>query len=130
MRSHFSLHQGIAAACAVAGAATTVNSNCCAQTLIAADYATNSTYATGWQAGQNGGFGFGTWTNSGTEATSPIEAAMDRTSPYNPFGVAWTLYNPEGSIPQTDVAQSPGSCVNPPTGTDISRMGRALPTAP
>jgi hypothetical protein len=125
MRSHFSLNQGVAAACAVAGAATLMNPVCSAQTFIAADYATNSTYATGWQAGQNGGYGFGPWSMNYTESTSPIEADMDRTSPYDPFGVAWTLYNPEGSAP---APTSPGSqCINPPTGTDISRAGRALP---
>src|SRR5215831_3768450 len=125
MRSHFSLNQGIAAACAVAGAATTLNSNCSAQTLIAADYATNSTYATGFQAGQNGGYGFGAWSMNYTEATSPIEADIDRTSPYDPFGVAWVLYNPEGSAPMVG---SPGTgCIQDPTGTDISRAGRALP---
>jgi hypothetical protein len=60
-----------------------------------------------------------------TESTSPIEAAVDRTSPYDPFGVAWTLYNPEGTVPKPD---SPGTqCVTLPTGTDISRAGRALP---
>lgn len=111
--------------CAVAGATTLLNGNCSAQTLIAADYATNSTYAAGWVAGQNGGHGFGAWSMNGTEAASPIEAAMDGTSPHDPFGVAWTLYNPEGSTPD---AASPGSgCVNDLTGTDISRAGRALP---
>ncbi len=125
MRSHFSLNQGVAAACAVAGAATMLNGNCPAQTFIAADYATNATYAGGWGAGQNGGYGFGSWSMNGTEATSPNEHAMDRTSPYDPFGVAWTLYNPEGTTPSPT---SPGTqCVNPPTATDISRAGRALP---
>jgi hypothetical protein len=127
MRSHFSLNQGIAAACAVAGAATTLNSNCSAQAFIAADYATNSAYASGWQAGQNGGYGFGAWSMSGTETTSPIEADIDRTSPYDPFGVAWVLYNPEGTQPGPG---SPGTfCTNPPLGTDISRAGRALPNS-
>jgi hypothetical protein len=120
MRSHFSLNQGVAAACAVAGAATMLGGNCSAQNPIAADYATDPAYAEGWSAGQNGGHGFGAWSMNGTEATSPIEAAMDRTSPFNPFGVAWALYNPEGTTPGS-------GCVNPPTGTDISRAGRALP---
>jgi len=124
MRSHFLLSQGVATACAVAGAATLLNGNCSAQNPIAADFATNSTYASGWSAGQNGGYGFGPWSMANTEATSPIEAAMDSTSPYNPFGVAWTLYNPEGSTPD---AGPGGQCANPPTGTDISRAGRAIP---
>ncbi|SPE51744.1 exported hypothetical protein [Verrucomicrobia bacterium] len=126
MRSHFSLNRGAAAACAVAGATTLLNGNCSAQTVVAADYATNSTYAAGWSAGQNGGYGFGAWSMDYTEATSPIEADIDRTSPLDPFGVAWTLYNPEGTLPTA--GNSPGGqCVNPPTGTDISRAGRAIP---
>ncbi len=128
MRSHFLLSQGVATACAVAGAATLLNGNCSAQNPIAVDYATNSTYGSGWSAGQNGGYGFGPWSMANTEATSPIEAAMDSTSPYNPFGVAWTIYNPEGSTPNPfSPVFSPGQCVNPPTSTDISRAGRAIP---
>src|SRR5207244_2961378 len=57
--------------------------------------------------------------------TNLVQNAMDHTSPYNPFGVAWTLYNP--------VAPDVG-CPNPPdTGSgfpvtgDISRAGRAIP---
>jgi len=125
MRSHFALPRRVAVSCAVAGATTLLSGHSSAQTLIAADYATNATYAAGWSAGQNGGYGFGPWSMNGTEATSPIEADIDRTSPYDPFGVAWTLYNPEGTTP---APTSPGTqCVNPPTGTDISKAGRALP---
>jgi len=102
-----------------------LNGNSPAQTFIAADYATNSTYASGWSAGHNGGYGFGPWSMNGTEVTSPDEHAMDRTSPFNPFGVAWALYNPEGVTP---AATSPGTqCVIDPVGSDISRAGRALP---
>jgi hypothetical protein len=125
MRSHFSLPQGAAATCAVAGALTMLNGNCSAQSFIAADYATNSTYAQGWSETQNGGYGFGPWSMSGTESTSPNEHDMDRTSPFNPFGVAWTLFNPEGTTPGP--ANSWSQCVNPPTGSDISRAGRAIP---
>jgi hypothetical protein len=121
MKSHFSLNGGVAVACAVAGASTLLmNGNCSAQTLIAADYATNSTYAAGWSAGQNGGYGFGPWSMDNT-SSSPIQNAMDRTSPYDPFGVAWTIYNPDGLV-------SENGCPNPPDGgTDISRAGRAIP---
>src|SRR6266478_88739 len=128
MKSHFTLNGGVAVACAVAGASTILNGNCSAQMLIAADYATNSTYAGGWSAGQNGGYGFGPWSMDNTEATSPNEHAMDGTSPFNPFGVAWTLYNPEGAIPNPDSPVfSPGNCSNGDTGTDISKAGRAIP---
>jgi hypothetical protein len=132
MRSHFllrSLNRGAAAACAVAGAATVLNGKAAAQTVIAADYATNSAYSGGWSAGQNGGYGFGAWSmdyTGGTSSNNVSQNAMDRTSQFDPFGVAWTLYNPQGTTP--DPANSPGGqCVNPPTGTDISRAGRAFP---
>lgn len=124
MRSHFSIPRGVATACAVAGASAILNGNCSAQNPIAADFASDPAYASGWSAGQNGGYGFGPWSMNGTETTSPIEAALDRTSSQDPFGVAWTLYNPEGSAPQPP----PGTgCINSPIGTDISRAGRAMP---
>jgi hypothetical protein len=116
MRSHFSLNQGVTAACAVAGAATVLHGTCAAQPFIAADYAADPTYAAGWSAGQNGGYGFGPWSMDNTLDT-PIQNAMDSTSPFNPFGVAWTLYNANGPAV---------TCFNPPNGgTDISRAGRS-----
>jgi hypothetical protein len=150
VRSHFSLNslnKGAALACALAGTTAILSGNCSAAALIAADSATDPTYASGWSpsseydpsilGGQNGGYGFGPWTTYGTEATSPNEHALDRTSPYDPFGVAWTLYNPEGTQPNkwpdgTDATgfkfpDSPGTCTNGTTGTDLSRAGRAFP---
>ena len=50
------MSSGTAVACAVAGAASVLNTHCSAQNFLAADYATNSTYATNWVAGQNGGY--------------------------------------------------------------------------
>ena len=124
MKSHFSLNNRTIAACAVAGASTMLmNGNCAAQTVIAADYATNSIYAGGWSAGQNGGHGFGPWSTDNTGTSLP-QNDIDTTSPYDPFGVGWVLYNP--------IAPAVG-CSNPPdTGTgnnggDISRAGRAIP---
>jgi hypothetical protein len=160
--SHFSLNKGVAVACAVAATAVLLNGICSAQNhLIAADYATNSIYASGWtealnyaQRGQNGGYGFGgwnMWTNVPYDPSrEPGQRAMDRTSPYDPFGVAWTLYNPHGLRPNTwphDATSnpsdpffpnSPGTCYNPPTsydffqppgsgGYDLAQAGRALP---
>lgn len=157
MTSHFSLNKRVAAACAVAGAAALLlNGNCSAQPFIAADYATNSIYASGWtevfganDRGQNGGYGFGPW--SMWHQVGPNHSgltAMDQTSPYDPFGKAWTLCNPYGLTPNTwpgntspeppssvSYAASPGTCVNPPTGYsqfgagayDLSQAGRALP---
>jgi hypothetical protein len=53
---------------------------------------------------------------------SPIQNAMDRTSPYDPFGVAWTLYNPVA--PAVGCPNPPDTTFPPPTG-DISRAGRS-----
>jgi hypothetical protein len=123
-----------------------LNGNCSAQTLIAADYATNSIYAAGWSAGQNGGYGFGAWSMDNTTG-SLVQNAMDRTnSPYassfDPFGVAWTIFNPNGPISPAypglgQPAGWPGGCASPPdTGVigpgnpphgDVSRAGRAIP---
>jgi hypothetical protein len=89
MRSHFSLNRGVATACAVAGATTLLHGNCSAQNLIAADYATNSTYAGGWSAGQNGGYGFGAWSFDGTDPTPAGQYQGIGTT--SPIGTAWTL---------------------------------------
>jgi hypothetical protein len=123
MKSHFSLNGGVAVACAVAGASTLLNGNCSAQTFIAADYATNSTYGAGWSAGQNGGYGFGAWSMDYT-GTNVIQNAMNNSSPYNPFGVAWALYNPVA--PAIGSPNPPDTGTGPPSG-DISRAGRAFP---
>jgi hypothetical protein len=119
MKSHFSLNGGVAVACAVAGASTLLNGNCSAQTPSAADYPTNSAYAGGWSAGQNGGYGFGPWSMDGT-SSSPIQNALDTNSPFDPFGTAWAIYNPDGST-------NTGDTCNLNQGTDISRAGRACP---
>ena len=126
MRSHFTLPRRVTAACAVVGATSLLNSNCSAQTLIAADYATNSIYAGGWAAGQNGGFGFGPWSFTTDTITDGVTRmnAMDSTSPYDPFGVAWTLFNPIG--PAVGSPNPPDTGTGAPTG-DVARAGRALP---
>ncbi|MGH7993456.1 MAG: hypothetical protein ACREDQ_08065 [Limisphaerales bacterium] len=126
MRSHFVLPRGVTAACAVAGATAVLNGNCSAAPFIAADYATNSAYAGGWSAGQNGGYGFGAWSFTTDIDTNgvPIQNAKDSTSPYDPFGVAWTLYNPVG--PAVGSPNPPDTGTGAPSG-DVSRAGRALP---
>jgi hypothetical protein len=122
MRSHFSLPRGVAAACAVAGASSMMmNGNCSANTVIAADYATNATYASGWSAGQNGGYGFGAWSFDGTVSTMtnnvytngiPDPGAQQAISSGSAIGTAWTLFN---------------STANPPPqGPGISDVGRAI----
>src|SRR5436190_13330871 len=86
MRSHF-LMSSAAMACAVSAATAMMPGVCSGQ--VAADYATNSTYAGGWAAGQNGGFGFGAWSFNGTDPNPPgTYQAMSFSSP---IGTAWTL---------------------------------------
>src|SRR5882672_4638983 len=86
MRSHF-LTSGAAVACALSGAATMLTAPCTGQ--VAADYATDPTYAGGWAAGQNGGFGFGAWSFNGTDATPP--GTYQGMSFSSPIRTAWTL---------------------------------------
>src|SRR2546430_2980394 len=90
MTSHFLPTPGIAGACAVAGSLAMFLGNCSAQNhFIAADYATNSTYAGGWSAGQNGGYGFGPWSFNGTDATPAGQYQGMSTA--SPLGRSWTL---------------------------------------
>jgi len=87
MRSHF-VTSSAAMACALSGATAMMTNVCSAQ--VAADYATNPTYAGGWAAGQNGGFGFGGWSFNGTDPT-PAGVYQGMTSS-SPIGTAWTLF--------------------------------------
>src|SRR3974390_2945549 len=81
MRSHFRLNSSAATVCAVSGATAMLTGICSAQ--FAADSASNSTYAGGWSAGQNGGYGFTPWDFSGTTG-SPVQQGMTYgTNPYN-----------------------------------------------
>src|SRR5262249_28662782 len=106
MKSHFLLSGGAAMACAVTGATSLMTESADAQTLTAADYATNSAYANGWQATDNGGFGFTAWSFSGTY-TNAVQHAMSGTNAYNQLGLAWTLFLPDGNEPG-------GGTYNPP----------------
>jgi len=120
MRSHFMLGRGVAMACAAAGA-TAIPAGVCSAAIIASDSAIDPAYADGWQVGDNGGTGLGPWDMTGTAAT-PVQRAMDSTSPYNQLGRAWTLYNPNG--PPSPQADNP----NPPEdGTDLSQAGAPFP---
>lgn len=107
----------LAAACVIGGATAYASAMSYAATL-AFDTATDAAYDDGWQAGDNGGFGFGAWNFDGTY-TSPLQQTTDIFSPPNNLGRAWTLYNPNGSAVGT---------ANPPQGgTDIARAGRGFP---
>jgi hypothetical protein len=113
MRSHFVTASRVATACAVAGAAAAMNGNCAAGTLIAADYATNATYLSGWSTNQNGGYGFGAWSFSGTSDPSDNSdpGGQQTMSSASPIGTAWTLFNlPQGTN----------------SGSGISNVGRAI----
>jgi hypothetical protein len=88
MKSHFSVRNGVVVACAVSGATAMLPAIASAQ--IAADYATDPTYASGWSAGQNAGYGFGAWSFNGTDPALSVQQGMSSSSP---IGTAWTLFN-------------------------------------
>jgi hypothetical protein len=102
----------LAAASIVVGASAFSSAMTYAATM-AFDTATDAAYDDGWQAGDNGGFGFGAWDFSGTYNT-PVGQTMDIFSHPNDLGRAWTLFNADGP---------PG----PGTGSDIAQAGRAIP---
>jgi hypothetical protein len=120
----------LAAACTIGGATAFASAMSYAATL-AFDTATDAAYDDGWQAGDNGGFGFGPWNFDGTFTNNPAGGAdlpdqgnqqtTDIFSAPNDLGRAWTMFNHNGSAVGTP---------NPPQGgTDISRAGRAIPGA-
>jgi hypothetical protein len=112
MRSNWTrTFRRLAAGCAIGGATMFASAMSYAAT-IAFDTATDAAYDDGWQAGDNGGFGFGPWDFSGTYNT-PVQQTMDIFSHPNDLGRAWTLFNP--NAPPDD------------PGTDIARAGRAIP---
>jgi hypothetical protein len=97
MKIHF-IHgsPGALVAWVLWGACILLKTNCSAQPLTAADYSTNSMYASDWTAGQNGGFGFTPWSFDGT-SSSTNQQRIDNSSPFNRLGPAWTLFNPLSS---------------------------------
>jgi hypothetical protein len=112
----------LAAGAVVVGSTAMYSAMCYAHS--ASDAATDVVYNDGWQAGDNGGSGFGPWNFDGTY-TSASQQAMDdglgggtqTSSQHNQIGEAWTLFNPLGPTPGPE----------PNDGTDIARVGRALP---
>jgi hypothetical protein len=101
----------LAAACAIGGA-TMFSSAMSYAATIAFDTATDAAYDDGWQAGDNGGIGWGAWDFTGTYNT-PVGQTMDIFSHPNDLGRAWTLFN-------ADAPPGPG------TGTDIAQAGRSI----
>src|SRR5215472_534091 len=118
MRSHFRMRSGVAMASAVAGATTLLNGHCAAQSFIAADYATNSTYAGGWAEGQNGGHGFGAWSFYGTDSAG---APFQSLSTASALGTAWTMFTtnqPVGGNPPNGLANA-GRAILEPGGLQV-----------
>jgi hypothetical protein len=115
----------LAAASAVAGATMYSSAMCYAHSASAS--ATDPVYNDGWQEGDDeGAGGFGPWSFDGTYTTlDPGQQAMDdglqggtqASSQHNQIGEAWTLFNPLGPTPGPEAND----------GTDIARVGRALP---
>ena len=104
MKSHFLPTQSVAATCAIASALSMLPGNAGAQSLIAADYATNSTYGSGWSAGQNGGYGFGPWSFDGTAATPAGQYQGISTA--SALGTSWTLLTHDNHAGLADVGRA------------------------
>jgi len=72
---------------AISGATAMLTGVCSGQ--IAYDHAADATYASGWSAGQNAGYGFGAWSFDGTDPTPPGQ--YQGMSSSSPLGTAWTM---------------------------------------
>jgi hypothetical protein len=114
------LFRRLAAAGAIS-AATVGSSAMCYAVQLANDIATNSAYDDGWQAGDNGGTGFGAWNFDGTYTTpAPDQQRMDdglkaggpNSSTFNDIGEAWTLFNKEFVGNERDISQA-GRSISP-----------------
>jgi hypothetical protein len=111
----------LAAASVVVGA-TAFSSAMSYAATIAFDTATDAAYDDGWQAGDNGGFGWGPWDFTGTEATA-VQQTVDIFSHPNDLGRSWTLYNAAAPEP----GRPPGYTQPPPgANTDIAQAGRSI----
>jgi hypothetical protein len=115
----------LATVCVVSGSMAWSSAVCYAVQL-AFDSAADVVYDNGWQAGDNGGFGFGAWNFDGTYNTAiqqaiddGLKAGTQTSTAFNDLGRAWTMYNPVGR----PVGPSNGA-----VGTDIARAGRRIPT--
>src|SRR6476659_11148969 len=121
------------ASAAIVSVATVWSSAMCYAVQLAYDSAVDVVYDNGWQAGDNGGFGFGPWNFDGTFTNNPIggpdlpdqgnQQAMDdglksgtqTSSPYNDVGRSWTMFNKKGR------GQGPA---NGDEGTELAQAGR------
>lgn len=82
---------------------------------IAYDTATDATYAGGWSAGQNAGYGFGAWSFNGTDPTPAGQ--YQGMSSSSPLGTAWTLLSHD---PQTGLATA-GRAISEPGGLQVGQ---------
>ena len=105
----------LAAGCIVAGCTAMSSAMCYAATAY--DDASDSVYADGWQAGDNGGSGFTAWnfdsrygngaqyTSSGfKEIDDGLQGGTQFSNPHNAIGEAWTM----GEVPTTNGAGRAG----------------------
>ena len=123
----------LAAATVVAGTTAFSSAMCYAQ--IAFDNATDPVYNNGWQAGDNGGFGFGPWNFDGTYTANPTPPPSSINNPVRSAGHGrWAPNGHPGVVAAQqcrqglDVIQSAGPhtrCRKPNEGTDIARAGRS-----
>ncbi|HEX3626660.1 MAG TPA: PEP-CTERM sorting domain-containing protein [Verrucomicrobiae bacterium] len=83
---------------------------------VAYDSAGNSTYGSGWSAGQNGGYGFGAWSFDGTTdpGNNSDPGGQQEISSGGAIGPSWTLHN---------LAPGTGQ------GSGISDVGRSISEA-
>jgi hypothetical protein len=90
------LFRRLAAICVVGASSAWSSALCYAQ--LASDSATDPVYADGWDAGDNGGFGFEPWNFDGSY-TDAIHG-IDSTSPFNNIGTAWRLAFGSDGLPR------------------------------
>jgi hypothetical protein len=95
------------AGCAIGGSVALSSAACYAANAF--DNASDPVYADGWQAGDNGGFGFTPWNfdDDGTGATegqagfkmidNGLKAGTQFSNPFNDIGRAWTIGSPDGA---------------------------------
>lgn len=96
-RSH--LFSGAAIACATGVTALMPNTGL---SQVAYDSAANSTYGSGWSAGQNGGSGFGAWSFDSTSGGGGQEMSSSSAQ----IGTAWTMYTTTTGAGISDVGRS------------------------
>jgi hypothetical protein len=117
--SHFKIGSRAVIACAVTGTTAMLTGICSAQ--VAADSASNPTYAAGWSAGQNGGYGFGAWSFDGTVSPGGLAnpGAQQEMSSSSPLGTAWTMFN-LGTAPPSGISDV-GRAITEPGGLQVGQ---------